>query len=107
MRAVGKKLRDERRVDVEVHTLDRWVLSEARPVGDRERPALGERSLLPPRRPAIGDGSVYEDHRRPLAQTLDVEFRQATISARARARTRAPSSHCSGAVYSAGEWLMP
>jgi len=81
-------------------------------------PSVRERRRRPrPARPADtarererGDGQV-EEVRDPEARDLEEVTRssdsQATRARTARARTRAPSSHCSGGVYSSGEWLMP
>src|SRR5919109_5211650 len=108
MRSVAEMFGHERRVDGEIHASDGRIRAEARPVEKDETPPLGEWSLFDPRRPRVGHTPVHEENRRAAPPPLHVQVgHRVRTSASARARTRAPSSHCSGAVYSSGLWLIP
>ena len=77
VRAVAQQLGDQRRLGLEVAARQRRAGGEARPVGQHQRPAVGQRQLMAPRALRADDAAVHEHHARSLAVTRDVEVARA------------------------------
>src|ERR1700730_6353395 len=92
MRTVAQKFGEQRRLGLEVASRQRWACPEARAVGKRQRPALGERMLLTPRLRRAHHAAVDEYDRGTRADTADLHIAGERLLAHAHRQWRTRTS---------------